>query len=331
MTLVRIVKDWDFLNPLRQTPQQRGIWDGIQFTLDPVEVCDYAIVLNRPHEDTTVVCPAHHVWAVMQEPPNEMFGLLHRGDPAYAKIFTTDERLQGGRYRLHQPAIAWEVKRDYDFLGQCLPPPKERSLSWITSNLRVFRGHRDRLRFLAHIQGRVAFDLFGRGFTFIDDKWDGLAPYRYSLAIENHSNNYYWSEKLADCFLAWTMPIYYGCNQIEQYFPPEAMIRIDIHDPDVVEKIRQAVSSDAWRRNQDAIAEARQWVLNRYQLFPFLAGEIQEHEALHLPLDHAPQAIDLPRELRVPLSPIDRLRNLWRSVTSREMRQRIAKVRQRFE
>ena len=31
----------------------------------------------------------------------------------------------------------------------------------------------------------MPFDLFGRGFHPIADKWDGIAPYRYSIAFEN--------------------------------------------------------------------------------------------------------------------------------------------------
>jgi hypothetical protein len=30
MTLVRIVKDWDWPDLLRQTPGQKGFWNGIQ-------------------------------------------------------------------------------------------------------------------------------------------------------------------------------------------------------------------------------------------------------------------------------------------------------------
>ena len=47
MTLAFIIKDWDWPNLLRQTPGRKGIWDGIQFTLNPAEKCDYAIILNR--------------------------------------------------------------------------------------------------------------------------------------------------------------------------------------------------------------------------------------------------------------------------------------------
>ena len=116
--------------------------------------------------------------------------------------------------------------------------------------------------FLERISGKVEFDLFGRGFTPLADKWDGLAPYRYSIAVENYRGPDYWTEKIADCFLSWTMPIYYGCTNITDYFPPEAMVLIDIDDiEEAVDKIREAIAQDLWRKNLDAIEYARKLVL----------------------------------------------------------------------
>jgi hypothetical protein len=83
MTLVRIVKNWDWPDIMRQTPGSDGVWDGVRFTLEPVAECDYLIVLNRPAQDITVRCPPQHVWAVVQEPPNECFQPMHRGDISY--------------------------------------------------------------------------------------------------------------------------------------------------------------------------------------------------------------------------------------------------------
>jgi hypothetical protein len=129
------------------------------------------------------------------------------------------------------------------------------------------------------MRSKIEFDLFGLGFAPIKDKWDGLAPYQYSFAVENFRNPYYWSEKIADCFLAWTMPIYDGCSRISEYFPAESFIQIDINDPGAaVAKIREAISSDLWYRNLDAINEARKLVLNRHQLFPFCAREIRRDQ-----------------------------------------------------
>jgi hypothetical protein len=316
MTLVRIIKTWDKPDLLRQTPGGAGVWDGIRFTLEPVSACDYAVVLQKLPAPTTLRCAPERVWAVMEEPPNEAFKAEHRGPRGVGRVYTCDPSLRwrGPRFTATHPALPWHVGRSYDELMQAPPPEKPRALSWITSNLAVFQGHHARLNFLRRIQGRLEFDLYGRGFSFIDDKWDGLAPYRYALAVENYSNSLYWSEKLFDCFLAWTMPIYYGCTEITRFFPAEAMVQIDIDDPDVVDKIREAVASDRWRRNRDAIAHARELVLNRYQLFPFLARAIHAHEARR-PGAPAPRELTLTNEPR----PIDALEARARHLVGRHV------------
>ncbi|MFA6133503.1 MAG: glycosyltransferase family 10 [Phycisphaerae bacterium] len=276
--LVRIIKNWGWPDLARQTPGGSNRWDGIDFTLEPVAVCDYVVVLNSVREELTVQCPPEHVWAMIQEPPVRYHVGLHKGQPAFRRVYMTKPSLKGPRYIHSHTALPWWVNRSYDELVVCPVPEKTRDLSWITSNNRHLPGHRLRMQFLANIQKSIRFDLFGRGFHFIEDKWDGLAPYRYSLAIENYSGPDYWTEKLADCYLAWSMPIYYGCTNIETYFPPESMVRIDITRPDVADQIRQTLSSDLWRQRRDAIAEARQLILNKYQLFPFLAREIRAQQ-----------------------------------------------------
>ncbi len=300
MTRVYITKNWDWPDLMRQTPGERGIWEDIRFTLQPVEVCDYVIVLNGPAQPLTVRCPRQHVWSIMQEPPTQQHRAAHRGVACSARVYTQDVHLRGPRYVHSQPALPWHVERNYDYLIQCGVPEKERRLSWITSTKNTKPGHRARLRFLEQIRGRVRFDLFGRGFRPIEDKWDALAPYRYSIVVENFQSPYYWSEKIADCFLAWTMPIYFGCSRIEEYFPAQAMIRIDLRDVEgAIQQINEAIASDAWRRKLDAIAEARRLALTRHQLFPLVAREIRASEAARGPEPPQPEAISISKRMRV--------------------------------
>ncbi len=277
-TTVLVQKNWRTPDLLRQTPGRSGVWDGIRFVMEPVDACDYLLILNMPEQPVTTVCPREHVWAIMQEPPNEVFRRMHRGRRQYHRVYTQHPRLTGRKYIHSQPAIAWHVDRDYDFLKDCPIPHKTAAASCITSAKTDFRGHVERLNFVQKLQKTVEFDLFGRGFREIADKWDGLAPYRYSIAIENFRNDWYWSEKIADCFLAWTMPIYYGCPRIAEYFPAESLVSIDIRDPDATRIVQETIRSDRWLRNIDAIAEARRLVLERHQLFSFVAQEIRRYE-----------------------------------------------------
>ena len=281
MTLVRIIKDWDHPPLFRQTPANSGIWDGIQFTEDTVEDCDYVVVLNRSLQDVTLRCPPENIWALIQEPPNETFKFLHRGLPGYARVYTQDEELTGPQFILSQPALPWHICRSYDELVRAPLPAKSREISCITSNATVFEGHRRRLRFIEAIKAALDFDLYGRGFQPVADKWHALAPYRYSIVIENFRNSYYWSEKIADCLLAGAIPFYYGCTRIHDYFPPEVVVPIDIEDPAVaVATIQKTLASNLWYSSRDALEHSRDLILHRYQIFPVLSKEIKKNESI---------------------------------------------------
>jgi hypothetical protein len=169
------------------------------------------------------------------------------------------------------------VGRGYDELHAAPPPAKSRALSWITSNLGAHRGHKLRLDFLARLRASgVPFDLFGRGFNPVADKWDGLAPYRYAIAVENHSCPDYWTEKITDCFLAGTMPIYFGATNIAEYFPPESFAWLDITAPDAPHRVAEIIASDRAEKNRAALAEARRRVLEEHNFFPRFARLIAE-------------------------------------------------------
>jgi hypothetical protein len=276
--LVRIIKDWDYPDIFQQTPGHSGEWDGIRFTTEPVERCDYVIVCNRVPQDTVVHCPPEHIWAIIQEPPEPEYRWLQQGFGPMYKVYTQDTALQGEEYVYSHPALPWHVLQSYDWLKNCPPPEKPEKLSWITSNRTRRPGHQMRMDFLDRLRAEVDFDLWGRGFRPLENKWDGLARYRFTLAIENHSGPYYWTEKLADALLAWSLPIYFGCTNITEYLPAEATIPINITRPaEAIAIIREAIESDLWRR--DAIAQARELILDRYQFFPYMTTLVTQWEA----------------------------------------------------
>jgi hypothetical protein len=312
MRVVRLIKDWDRPEVTLQTPGARGVWEDVQFTAEPVEQCDYVVVLNRVPQETVVRCPPEHIWAFMQEPPVPEFRWLRKGFDQYARIYTPDVSLRESRVIHSHGVMFWHVNRDYDFIRQCPPPEKPKTLSWITSSASRFRGHKRRLAFLRRLQAQVDFDLWGRGFRPIDDKWDGLAPYRYSMAVENYRGPNYWSEKLADCYLGWVMPIYCGCTNITDYFPKESFVSIDIEDRDAVKIVQETIKSDLWLRRRDAIAYARELVLQRYQFFPFVTEQIRTFEQTS-PSHPTPQSIIL-RQLPWSMPEPFKKRLWWRAM-----------------
>jgi hypothetical protein len=278
--LVRITSDWDCSRLLTQTPGSAGVWDGIRFTTEPVDECDYLVMLNnRKLDAVTAFCPPENVWAIMQEPYLAgLYDWVIESHEPYARVFTHRALSASGKYVPSQPAMPWEVGLTYDELVSATIPRKTAGVSWIASNLTFLPGHRIRtaLRHLLQKQPSALVDLYGRGIHWAPRKWDTLAPYRYSLAIENSFGPHLWTEKIADCFLSWTVPLYYGCTNLEQYFPEDSFIRVDAADPaSVIARIRELLVSNEWERRLPSLEIARRLVLEKYQLFPFLADAIR--------------------------------------------------------
>jgi glycosyltransferase involved in cell wall biosynthesis len=60
---------------------------------------------------------------------------------------------------------------------------------------------------------------------YIKDKLQTLSNYKFSLCFENQKNiEGYISEKIIDCFIAGTVPIYYGASNINKFIPFDAYI-----------------------------------------------------------------------------------------------------------
>jgi hypothetical protein len=58
-------------------------------------------------------------------------------------------------------------------------------------------------------------------------KIKGLKDYMFSFVIENCKKDYYFTEKIIDAFLSGTVPIYYGCPSICNFFNEKGIIHFD--------------------------------------------------------------------------------------------------------
>ena len=299
---VRFIKNWDFPDWRCLSPNQACMWDDVIFTEDPIEHPDYVVILNQPAETVQVNVAPNKIWAIIQEPPTKFHRYLHQGQKEFSRIYTSDENLAKGnqsRYIGNYPVTVWHVKKSFDQLIK-MPeiPEKKKDLSWITSNLSFLPLHKKRLTLVKKIGKSSFINIYGRGYQFIEDKWDALAPYRYSIVFENFINSYYWSEKIIDCYLSGTMPVYIGCTNISKYFPKSSFIPFDPSLPDPISRLQEIIQSSKAEDNRKALIEARRRCLYEYQLFPFSAGEIAKDRSEAMPS----QKINLyPRKLRHPL------------------------------
>ena len=280
--LVRIVKDWHSLDIFRQTPGYSRMWEGIEFTESDEQECDLLVVLNASSKDLYVKIPPKARWLFSQEPPVEHHKWIISSFRHFDRIYAFWDKHYSHNIIHLQTALPWHINKSYDELLLLTKTEailnKKKTLSWITSDQKKLSGHSLRMSFKDFLlQENLNFDLWGRGFTPIEDKFDGLYPYKYSIAIENYSCNDYWTEKIADCFLSWTMPIYYGAKNITKYFPEKSMILIDPNDKEKsLSIIKDAIANNLFEERINDIEEARDLILNKYQFFPFIVQLIKD-------------------------------------------------------
>lgn len=100
--------------------------------------------------------------------------------------------------------------------------------SLIASAKRSQEGHKLRHEAVEWIRAEGHdVDIMGMGYRPFGAKSEGLAPYRFSVVIENVRERNYFSEKLVDAILCRCVPIYWGCPNIGDFFDPAAIIQCE--------------------------------------------------------------------------------------------------------
>lgn len=289
---------------LRQSPGASGCWDDCLFCFsEHLKECDHWVVYDGLPREETVLCPPGNTYFITGETADfrtydprflAQFGavITGRGDIVHPRAIVTCQLTGwhvGMDSRVHHPlprsdpdrAGTYGPERTYDYFKALdWRAAKTKNCSFITSNKGFLPGHRDRLAFtyklVPHFGERI--DVFGAGILIngrhvdLVDKESGILPYKYHIVVENQLKPNYFTEKLQDCYLCGAMPIYHGCTNIEEYVPAEAVIRIDIRDPEAAFRtIEEALVSGRWEHSLDAIAEARRRMLDEYNFFPAVA------------------------------------------------------------
>lgn len=108
---------------------------------------------------------------------------------------------------------------------------KSEMCSLIASNRRLLQGHRLRHDVVEEVRKRkLDVEIMGRAYRPFDHKEAGLAPFRYTVAIENIQEPRYFTEKIVDACLCRTVPIYWGAPDIGHYFDLDGVIVCQTRD-----------------------------------------------------------------------------------------------------
>lgn len=276
---------------LRQTPGRSGIWGNSHFFVnEEVEACDWWFIshISALQKEESAFCDPKHLVFLSMEPtewstPKAFYS-------QFSQVVLCDRRIRHRRV-IHKNATTWwvginvefdsghkistKISEDYDSFKRISPPQKETRISIVTSKNNSFPGHAKRLDFLDRLMNHPVskyIDYFGGYHRPVADKLEAIAPSKYHLALENSVVPDYWSEKFTDPLLGFALPVYYGCPNIDQYFPEGSYISIDIDDFETsVRILEELIWKDPYESHLPAIHEARNLVLDRYNIFQLMS------------------------------------------------------------
>lgn len=159
----------------------------------------------------------------------------HKGlEREFVKIFSfDDEILNSVSNSCFYPAGAeiWYDKGSSETKNEKLYERKNKDVSFLSSDKVMCEMHRRRVAAAKYCHNNHLADVYGkvinREYVEIEKP---LTEYRFSFAIENSQTDYYFTEKITNCFASQTIPIYLGARKIGDFFNTEGIIFITEKD-----------------------------------------------------------------------------------------------------
>ena len=206
---VKISFEWNNLPLERQTPNNSAEWGNCKFYInEEIEKCDYWVVYGDLQQTETTICPQENTLLISDE-PESLLQYDKRFTDCFATIISSHHYIKHKNNILYQQGLPWlvgkkEIKKgvfqynskNYDELNSIKELKKTKLLSAIISSSSCTPDYQNRLRFRDKLEKHFGdrIDVFGYEKNLLNDKWDGLAPYKYSIVLENSANNNYWTE-----------------------------------------------------------------------------------------------------------------------------------------
>ena len=215
--------------------QSNSPWDGITIFTDKV------LHLAPKVESSIKVA-----WLV--EPRDllpQIYQVILHFEDHYDFIFTYDKELlerDPDKYKFH-PCDTSGIELESHKLHK-----KNKLVSMIYSDKKWLFGHKLRhiiAKDLIPKMGYDKIDFFGRGTDKpLDLKSEGTNDYMFQIAIENAKRDNYVADKIYDCFVCGTIPIYWGAPNVGDFFDEKGIL--SFNTPDELEKILNNLSEEKY-------------------------------------------------------------------------------------
>lgn len=251
-------------------PGGRPVWKEWEFVTNPTEGRFDALVVFQSVQpidrEYRLEVPRTKTLLAVLEPP-EILTLSDGFTNQFHSVLSQSNHIKCRNPIVSHSGHHWFIERPYDQILDCSDIEKTKLISMVISSKQDTEGHRKRWRLAQalkeHFGDRI--DWFGRGVQELKYKREGVLPYQYHIVLENSSVPHYWTEKIADAYVANSFPFYWGDPKVAEHFPSDSFVSIDIEHPDqCIEVIESAIEQDFARTHQDAMQEARKRLIEQH-------------------------------------------------------------------
>ncbi len=106
----------------------------------------------------------------------------------------------------------------------------------------------------------------------MEEKYKLFEDSMYHIAIENTQNVNYVSEKIVDCFMSYTIPIYWGCPNIGDYFNMDGILTFQT--PEEFENILDNLNEQFYHDRLYAVIENYKIANEKYSFYSDRVNEV---------------------------------------------------------
>jgi len=188
--------------------------------------------LLKKYPDHTRLCPAAYTWV-----KKENIG-VHKKTKNVSMIYSYKQAYEGHLIR-HSVAEHYQKKYDSWFDDIRHDSVKHTGISMQFPEIDLYgTGQKNR-------DGSINWQKspYSKPNQFLHDKEDALKDYRFSVVIENVNIDNGFTEKFIDCLLTGTVPIYWGVENIGDFFDIRGIVQVKSKE-DIVNAIDNLTEED---------------------------------------------------------------------------------------
>lgn len=177
--------------------------------------------------------------------PNAEIKILFLAEP-YSIVPSVTENLLNGNYNFdiiytfNEKVISKYTKSELFLWGSTwlniskYNSNKLNHITFVTSSKQQTMGHKLRIEIydmLLNIDNINEFEIYQhKSPPFHSERNDFFINAKFHISVENSIQNNYFTEKIIDCFATKTIPIYYGCPNLYNWFDIDGVITFETLD-----------------------------------------------------------------------------------------------------